>query len=116
MRIKSIASVLQRRRQPQAFTMLELIVTVAVLGILGSVVFSSSQVFLRRDYANAAAAELVGWLDGWVVRWLVGWWLGQWLGGRLVGWMVGCLVGWLLVGWLLVGWLLDPTWKLICHI
>lgn len=39
-------------------------VTVAVLGIFSAVVVSSSQVFLRRDQANAAAAELVGWLEG----------------------------------------------------
>jgi Tfp pilus assembly protein PilE len=42
----------------------ELLVTVAVIGLLGSVTFASSQVFLRRDQANAAAAELVGWLEG----------------------------------------------------
>jgi len=47
----------------KAFTLAELMITVAVAGILGSLVFASSQVFLRRDQANAAAAELVGWLE-----------------------------------------------------
>ncbi len=55
---------LQRRGRPQAFTVVELLVTVAVIGVLGAVTFASSQVFLRRDQANAAAAELVGWLEG----------------------------------------------------
>lgn len=53
-----------QRSQSQAFTLSELMVTVAVIGIVGSLVFASSQVFLRRDQANAAAAELVGWLEG----------------------------------------------------
>ena len=56
-------SALLRKGRPKAFTMAELMVTVAVLGIFGSVVFASSQVFLRRDQANAAAAELAGWLE-----------------------------------------------------
>ncbi|MCP9885110.1 prepilin-type N-terminal cleavage/methylation domain-containing protein [Synechococcus sp. ATX 2A4] len=47
----------------QAFTVAELMVTVAVIGVLSAVVFTSSQAFLRRDQANAAAAELVGWLE-----------------------------------------------------
>ena len=60
MRIKPSAKDLQRK----AFTLIELVVTVAVLGIVTSLVITSSQVFLRRDQANAAAAELAGWLDG----------------------------------------------------
>jgi prepilin-type N-terminal cleavage/methylation domain-containing protein len=64
MRINPTATLLKRKERYKAFTMLELIVTVAVLGIVGSVVFASSQVSLRRDQANAAAAELAGWLDG----------------------------------------------------
>ncbi len=64
MRINPTATLLKRKERYKAFTMLELMVTVAVLAIVGSVVFASSQVFLRRDQANAAAAELAGWLDG----------------------------------------------------
>lgn len=63
MRIKPSVTVQQRERQRKAFTILELMVTVAVLGIAASFAFTSSQTFLRRDQANAAAAELAGWLD-----------------------------------------------------
>lgn len=58
-----LPSALQRPRRPQAFTVVEVLVTVAVIGVLGAVTFASSQVFLRRDQTNAAAAELVGWLE-----------------------------------------------------
>jgi prepilin-type N-terminal cleavage/methylation domain-containing protein len=53
-------------RGRDGFTLIELLVTVAVIGIIASIIFiySSSQVSLRRDQANAAAAELAGWLDG----------------------------------------------------
>ena len=64
MRIKPSVTVQQRQRLCKAFTLVELMVTVAVLGIVASFVFTSSAVFLRRDQANAAAADLVGWLDG----------------------------------------------------
>lgn len=47
----------------QGFALSELMITVAVIGIVGSLAFTSSQVYLRRDRANAAAAELVGWLE-----------------------------------------------------
>ena len=50
-------------RSSQGFSLSELMVTVAVIGIVGSLAFASSQTFLRRDQANAAAAELVGWLE-----------------------------------------------------
>jgi prepilin-type N-terminal cleavage/methylation domain-containing protein len=63
MRIKPSVTVQQRQRLCKAFTLVELMVTVAVLGIVASFVFTSSGVFLRRDQANAAAAELAGWLD-----------------------------------------------------
>jgi prepilin-type N-terminal cleavage/methylation domain-containing protein len=63
MRIKRLAKLLQRKAPRKAFTILELLVTVAVLGIVASFAFISSQTFLRRDQANAAAAELAGWLD-----------------------------------------------------
>ena len=55
---------IDRHNRSPGFTLVELMVTVAVLGIFSAVVVSSSQVFLRRDQANAAAAELVGWLEG----------------------------------------------------
>lgn len=58
-----LPSPLQGPRRPQAFTVVELLVTVAVIGAMGAVTFASSQIFLRRDKANAAAAELVGWLE-----------------------------------------------------
>lgn len=51
------------RRRQQAFTMLEMVVTVAVVGMVSAVVFSSSTYFLRRDRANAAVNELAGWLN-----------------------------------------------------
>ena len=50
-------------RENQAFTLVELIVTVAIVAIVGAVVFASSTYFVKRDRANAAAAELAGWLD-----------------------------------------------------
>jgi prepilin-type N-terminal cleavage/methylation domain-containing protein len=64
MSIKPSVTDLQREGRHNAFTQVELLVTVAVLGIVASFVFTSSAVFLRRDQANAAAAELAGWLDG----------------------------------------------------
>jgi prepilin-type N-terminal cleavage/methylation domain-containing protein len=52
-------------RQPgAAFTLLELLVTVAVIGILGAVTLTASRLSLGRNQANAATAELVGWLEG----------------------------------------------------
>jgi hypothetical protein len=51
------------RRRHQAFTLIEMVVTVAVLGIVSAVVFTSSDYFLRRDRANAAVNELAGWLE-----------------------------------------------------
>jgi prepilin-type N-terminal cleavage/methylation domain-containing protein len=51
------------KRSLQGFSLSELMITVTVLGIVGSLAFSSSQQYLRRDRANAAAAELVGWLE-----------------------------------------------------
>ncbi|MEA5391429.1 prepilin-type N-terminal cleavage/methylation domain-containing protein [Cyanobium gracile UHCC 0139] len=62
--MKHLPSPFRGQRLTKAFTVVELMVTVAVIGILGSVAFASSQVFLRRDQANAAAAELMGWLEG----------------------------------------------------
>jgi len=68
------------RRRHQAFTLIEMVVTVAVLGIVSAVVFTSSDYFLRRDRAIAAVNELAGWLEamqakagsdgpcGWVLR------------------------------------------------
>jgi prepilin-type N-terminal cleavage/methylation domain-containing protein len=50
-------------RKNQAFTLIELIVAIAITAIVGAVVFASSTYFLKRDRANAAAAELAGWLD-----------------------------------------------------
>lgn len=58
-----LPSSFRRPSRSQAFTVVELLVTVAVIGLIGSIAFASSQVFLRRDLANAAAAELVGWLE-----------------------------------------------------
>jgi len=63
-RSKALASPsLRSWRENKAFTLVELIVTVAVVAIVGAVVFASSTYFVKRDRANAAAAELAGWLD-----------------------------------------------------
>lgn len=51
------------RQPPQGFALPELMISVVLIGIAGSLTFASSQVYLRRDRANAAAAELVGWLE-----------------------------------------------------
>lgn len=52
------------RVHPRAgFSLAELLISVAVIGILSGVLFSASRRFLGRDQANAAAAELQGWLE-----------------------------------------------------
>jgi prepilin-type N-terminal cleavage/methylation domain-containing protein len=50
------------------FTLVELLVTVAVMGILGGLSFVASQTFVRRDQANTAAAELAAWLEPMAAR------------------------------------------------
>lgn len=45
------------------FTVVELMVSVAVLGLVGAVVFTTSQSSWRRERANAATVELSGWLE-----------------------------------------------------
>lgn len=53
-----------RASRGQAFTLTELMITVAVIGVIAlGGVYASSQVIARRDFANTAAAELVGWLE-----------------------------------------------------
>ncbi len=64
----------------RAFTLPELLVTIAVLGIVSAVALTSSTYFLRKDRADAAVNELAGWLEamqakagsegpcGWVLR------------------------------------------------
>ena len=64
----------------RAFTLLELLVTIAVLGIVSAVALTSSTYFLPKDRADAAVNELAGWLEamqakagsegpcGWVLR------------------------------------------------
>ncbi len=45
------------------FTMMDMIVTVSVIGILSSVSYSASIVEWRREQANAAAMEFSAWLE-----------------------------------------------------
>ena len=64
----------------RAFTLLELLVTIAVLGIVSAVALTSSTYFLRKDRTDAAVNELADWLEamqakagsegpcGWVLR------------------------------------------------
>ena len=64
----------------RAFTLPELLVTIAVLGIVSAVALTSSTYFLPKDRADAAVNELAGWLEamqakagsegpcGWVLR------------------------------------------------
>ena len=64
----------------RAFTLLELLVTIAVLGIVSAVALTSSTYFLRKDRTDAAVKELADWLEamqakagsegpcGWVLR------------------------------------------------
>lgn len=45
------------------FTVVELMVTVAIIGVVSSVLFTVSQDSWRRERANAATVELSAWLD-----------------------------------------------------
>ncbi|MDM7954473.1 MAG: prepilin-type N-terminal cleavage/methylation domain-containing protein [Cyanobium sp. CZS 25K] len=47
----------------QGFTTMELMVTVAVLGVVAAVVVPANQVQWRRERVNAAALELTSWLE-----------------------------------------------------
>ena len=51
-----------RIRRKAAFTLLELLVVVAILGVLSSVVIASGFQSLERSKINAVAVELAGWL------------------------------------------------------
>jgi prepilin-type N-terminal cleavage/methylation domain-containing protein len=50
-------------RSARGFTVIELMVTVTIIGVLSSVLFAVSQDSWRRERANAATTELTGWLD-----------------------------------------------------
>jgi prepilin-type N-terminal cleavage/methylation domain-containing protein len=54
---------LRLARATHAFTIVELMVTVAIIGIVSSVAFTTSQAAWRRERANAATLELAGWLE-----------------------------------------------------
>jgi prepilin-type N-terminal cleavage/methylation domain-containing protein len=47
----------------RGLTLVELLVTVAIIGVVSSVLFTVSQGSWRRERANAATMELAGWLD-----------------------------------------------------
>lgn len=47
----------------RGFTMVELMVTVTIIGVVSSVLFTVSQDSWRRERANAATVELAAWLD-----------------------------------------------------
>jgi prepilin-type N-terminal cleavage/methylation domain-containing protein len=49
--------------QPNGFTLIEVLVTVAVMGILGSIVISFTGNEWRRERINTVAVELAGWLE-----------------------------------------------------
>lgn len=51
------------RRRPQAFTLVELMVIVAVIGIVTGVAFTSMAAFLQEQKLRQAAAELVSYLQ-----------------------------------------------------
>ena len=51
------------RRPPTAFTLTELMITVAVLGILSSIALRVTGIEWRRGRVNAVAVELTGWLE-----------------------------------------------------
>ncbi len=53
----------QRRRQATAFTLTELMVTVALIGILSAIALRVTGVEWRRGRVNAVAVELTGWLE-----------------------------------------------------
>jgi prepilin-type N-terminal cleavage/methylation domain-containing protein len=47
----------------RGFTVVELMVTVAIIGVVSSVLFTVSQDSWRRERANTATVELAAWLD-----------------------------------------------------
>lgn len=47
----------------RGLTLVELLVTVAIISVVSSVLFTVSQGSWRRERANAATMELAGWLD-----------------------------------------------------
>ncbi|QPN64733.1 Tfp pilus assembly protein FimT/FimU [Synechococcus sp. CBW1004] len=53
----------QPRDRIRGFTLVELLVAVAVLGILAAIAVPSFQFVLRRERVNALAFEIAGWLE-----------------------------------------------------
>ena len=49
-------------RRKAAFTVLEILVVVGILGMLSSVIIASGSISLQRSKINAVAVELAGWL------------------------------------------------------